>query len=74
MRFLEHKTHKRCPECFSAMIEPISSKSVPNVLIFENNSRNIKVGKTLKFEQEGETVVWDVKGLIYLGGFHYYWN
>jgi hypothetical protein len=51
------------------MIQPISFKSAPNVLIFEINSRNIKVSKTLKFEQEGETVVLDVKGLIYLGDF-----
>jgi hypothetical protein len=51
------------------MIQPISFKSALNVLIFEINSRNIKVSKTLKFEQEGETVVLDVKGLIYLGDF-----
>ena len=43
----------------------------PNVLIFEINSRNIKVSKTLKFEQEGETVVLDVRGLIYYGDFHF---
>ena len=35
------------------------------------NSRNIKVSKTLKFEQEGETVVLDVRGLIYHGDFHF---
>ena len=58
-------------ECFSAMMHPISFKSAPNMLIFEFNSRNIKVSKTLKFEQEGETVVLDVKGLIYHGDFHF---
>ena len=63
--------HERCPECFSAMMQPISFKSAPNVLIFEINSRNIKLGKTLKFEQEGETVVLYVKGLIYHGDFHF---
>jgi hypothetical protein len=41
------------------------------VLVFEINSRNIKVSKTLKFEQEGETVVLDVRGLIYHGDFHF---
>jgi hypothetical protein len=47
------------------------------VLIFEINLRNIKLGKTLKFEQESETVVLDVRGLIYHGDFHFtfhYWN
>jgi len=42
-------------------------KSAPSVLVFEINSRNIKVSKTLEFEQEGETVVLDVRGLIYHG-------
>jgi hypothetical protein len=41
------------------------------VLIFEINSRNIKLSKTLKFEQEGETVILDVRGLIYHGDFHF---
>ena len=31
----------------------------------------MKLGKTLKFEQEGETVVLDVKRLIYHGDFHF---
>ena len=55
---------------FSAMMLPISFKSAPNVLIFEINSRNIKVSKTLKFEQ-GETVVLDVRGLIYHGDYQF---
>ena len=71
LRSLEHETHERCPQCFSAMMQPISFKSAPNVLIFEINSRNIKLSKTLKFEQEGETVILDVRGLIYHGGFHF---
>src|SRR6202167_608572 len=41
----------------------------PNVLIFEINSRNIKISKTLKFEQEGETVALDVRGLFENGDF-----
>ena len=53
------------------MMQPISFKSVPNVLVFKINLRNIKVSKTLKFEQEGETVVLDVKGLIYHVDFHF---
>jgi len=59
---MEHETHERCPQCFFAMMQPISFKSAPNVLIFEINSRNIKRNKTLKFEWEGETVVLDVRG------------
>jgi hypothetical protein len=68
---LEHETHERCPQCFSAMMQPISFKSAPSMLVFEINSRNIKVSKTLKFEQDNETVVLDVRGLIYHGDFHF---
>ena len=68
---LKHETHERCPQCFSAMMQPISFKSVPNVLIFEINSRNIEVSKTLKFVQDDETLVLDVRGLIYHGDFHF---
>ncbi|KIM80402.1 hypothetical protein PILCRDRAFT_73196 [Piloderma croceum F 1598] len=53
------------------MMQPINSKSAPSVLVFEINSRKIKVSKTLKFEQEGETVVLDVRGLIYHGDFYF---
>jgi len=65
------KLMKKCPHCFAAMVQPINFKSTPSVLVFEINSRNIKVSKTLKFEQEGETVVLDVRGLIYHGDFHF---
>ena len=39
--------------------------------ISHNISRNIKVSKTLKFEQGSETVILDVRGLIYHGDFHF---
>src|ERR1700732_1730913 len=37
----------------------------------EINSRTNRVSQTLKFEQEGDTVVLDVRGLIYHGDFHF---
>src|SRR6202050_2323218 len=36
LRSLEHETHERCPQCFSAMMQPICFKSAPNVLLFES--------------------------------------
>jgi hypothetical protein len=68
---LEHETHEKCPHCFSAMMQPICFKSAPGLLAFEINSRNIEVSKTLKFVQDDETLVLDVKGLIYHGDFHF---
>ena len=52
-------------------MQPISFKSAPNVLVFEINTRNIKLSKTLKFEQEGETVVLNVRGIIYHRDIHF---
>jgi hypothetical protein len=40
-------------------------------LIFEINSRNVKINKTLKFVQYDETAVLDIRGLIYYGDFHF---
>jgi hypothetical protein len=71
LRSLGHETHEKCPQSFSAMIQAISFKSSPDVLVCEINSRNIKINKTLKFEQEGETVVLNVRELIYHGYFHF---
>jgi hypothetical protein len=68
---LEHGTHEICPQCFSAMMQPVSFKTVPSVLVFEINTRNINVSKTLRFEQEGKTVILNVRGLIYHGDFHF---
>src|SRR5882762_747622 len=53
------------------MMQPISFKTYPSMLVFEINTRNIKVSKTLKFEREGRMVVLDVRGLIYHGDFHF---
>jgi hypothetical protein len=61
---LEHETHKKCPDCSCALKQPMSFKSPPNVLIFEINSQNMKIS-TLPFVQDSETVVLDVRGLIY---------
>jgi hypothetical protein len=49
----------------------LCSALAPSVLVFEINTRSIKVRKTLKYEQEGEIVVLDVRGLIYHGDFHF---
>ena len=76
LRSLKHETHEKCPHCFSEMMQPINFKSAPSVLVFEINSKNIKVSKTLKFEQEGETVVLDVRNIPWRLPFYisHYWS
>jgi len=67
----EHETHEECPYCSYTLKQPISFKSAPNVLVFEINSKNIKISRSLKFVQDSETVVLDVRELIYHGDFHF---
>jgi len=68
---LRHHNHERCPDCSSALTWPITFVSALNVLVLEINSRNIKISKTLKFVQDGESIVLKVRGLIYHGNFHF---
>jgi hypothetical protein len=68
---LEHETHENCPRCSAALRQPIAFKAVPNLLVFEINSRNVKISKTIKFVQGDETVVLNIRGLIYYGEFHF---
>jgi hypothetical protein len=64
-------THLKCPDCSCSLTWPISFVSAPNTLVLKINSRNIKIRKTLKFVQDGESIVLKVRGLIYHGDFHF---
>ena len=68
---LKHQTHEQCPDCQYVLTRPISFVSAPNLLALEINSRNIKISKSLKFVQDGESVVLRVRGLLYHGDFHF---
>ena len=68
---LEHETHENCPHCFAGLRQPIAFKTVPNLLIFEINSNNVKISKTIKFVQDNETIILNIRGLIYYGEFHF---
>ena len=65
LRSIEHETHEKCPSGFSAMMQPISSKSIPSMLVFEINLRSITISKSLQFGQEGETVGLNIRGLLF---------
>ena len=53
------------------LVRSLRFKSLPSVLVLEIDSQNMKINKTLKFVQDNETVVLDVRGLIYHGNFHF---
>ena len=68
---LKHHIHEKCPDCSSAITQPINFVCAPNMLVLEVNSRNIKIRKTLKFVQDGKSIGLKVRGLIYHGDFHF---
>ncbi|KIM74616.1 hypothetical protein PILCRDRAFT_79928, partial [Piloderma croceum F 1598] len=49
----------------------ISFDLPPPLLIFEINSNNITLSKTIGFEEEDGMMVLQLKGMIYHGGFHF---
>ena len=53
------------------MRKSISYDSPPPLLIFEINSDNITLNKTIGFEEDDEMKVLQLKGMVYHGGFHF---
>ena len=53
------------------MMQPISFKSTSSVFNFWHQLRKYQISKTLKFEQQSETVILDVEGLIYHEYFYF---
>ena len=60
---LEHETHEECPDCSCALKQPICK--------FQVSSKYIGLQNQFKKYQDCETVVLDVRGLIYHGDFHF---
>ena len=71
LKNLKHHTSKKCPDCPQPMRKSISYDSPPPLLIFEINSDNITLNKTIGFEEDDEMKVLQLKGMVYHGGFHF---
>jgi hypothetical protein len=52
LKNIEHHTSKKCPNCSQPLRKSISFDLPPPLLIFEINSNNITLSKTIGFEEE----------------------
>jgi hypothetical protein len=68
---LAQKNNENSPHCLSQILQPIAFKACPSLLVFQIDSTNVKISKKIKFVQDGENVVLDIRGLIYYSGFHF---
>jgi hypothetical protein len=70
LKNLEHHTLKKCPDCSQPLRKSISYNLSPPLLIFEINSNNITLSKTIGFEEDRMKVL-QLKGMIYHECFHF---
>jgi hypothetical protein len=60
-----------CLDCSQPLRKLISYDSLLPLLIFEINSNNSTLNKTIGFEDDDGMKVLQLKGLVYSGGFHF---
>jgi hypothetical protein len=62
---------RKCPDCSKPLQKPISYDSPPPLFIFEINSNNITLSKTIGFKEDDRMKVLQLKGKVYHGDFHF---
>ena len=60
-----------CLDCSQPLRKLISYDSLLPLLIFEINSNNSTLNKTIGFEEDDGMKVLQLKGMVYHGGFHF---
>ena len=71
MVLLEWCTSEKCLDCSKQLQNSISYDSPPPLLIFEINSNNTTLSKTIGFKQDDRMKVLQLKAMFYHGGFHF---
>src|SRR6202044_194682 len=71
LKNLKCHTSEKCPDCSKPLQKSISYNSPPPLLIFEINSNNITLSKTIGFKGDDRMKVLQLKGMIYHGDFHF---
>ena len=71
LKNLEHHTSEKCPDCSKPLQKSIGYNSPPPLLIFEINSNNITLSKTIGFKEDDRMKVLQLKGMVYHGDFHF---
>src|ERR1700727_962155 len=71
LKNLECHTSEKCQDCSKPLQKSISYNSPPPLLIFEINSNNITLRKTIGFKGDDGMKVLQLKGIVYHGYFHF---
>jgi hypothetical protein len=67
----EISINTECPNCSSALTNPIFYKEVPQILICEYPLQNIKTSHKITFVTGEKETVLHLRGIVYHGGFHF---
>ena len=71
LKNLECHTSEKCPDCSKPLQKSIGYNSPPPLLIFEIDSNNITLSKTIGFKGDDGMKVLQLKGMVYHGDFHF---
>jgi hypothetical protein len=71
MQTLQRRTSRICPSCSSLMRKPVFYNEPPNLLVLEYPQHNIRTSHKLTFHKDDDQVDLHLKGIVYLGGFHF---
>jgi hypothetical protein len=68
---LDIEIHEECPNCSSALIQPIFYDDPAQILVLEYPNNNIKTSHKISFETDGKVTVLYLRGIVYFGDFHF---
>ena len=68
---LGHDVAKSCPECMCEMNKIICHNEPPKLLMLEYPESSIETNPRIKYDTDGGDVYLNLKGIVYLGSFHF---
>src|ERR1700731_745127 len=68
---LGHDVAKSCPECMCEMNKNICHNEPPKLLMLEYPESSIETNPRIKYDTDGGEVYLNLKGIVYLGSFHF---
>jgi hypothetical protein len=71
LKNFERQISEKCPDCSKPLQKSIGYSSPPPLLIFEIDSNNITLRKTIGFKGNDGMKVLQLKGMVYHGDFHF---
>jgi len=70
-RFRERHFRRRCAQCDGEIDNIMCFDVIPKIIVFAVSDASIRVSKKISFHDDGSMVVFNLKGVVYFGDFHY---